>query len=450
MKAMLTKVLSALLVVTITAGVAITGTLAFLTDRDSEANVFTTGDVSIDLNEDFNQGSTLIPGVDIEKEPTITNTGKNDAWVWAEIAIPAALDNEDASKNVIHFNFTEESLEYWQWTDGGNYMVRNQEIEGVDYNVYTVLYKEALKPGEITAEPVMTKVYMDDHIDIDPNGDWYHVENGVVSDKLWSKADGNPVIYVSAYAMQTEGFATVQEAYAAYTEQWTTDANVNNGLEWGKPAAVTEVSTAAELTAALANGGVVVLTNDVELEEVVTIAADKEAVLNLNGNDITFTTPANENASYHAIVVKGDLTVTGEGTIVMNDNTGAAFSPSYQSTPISVQGGTLTLNEGVTVDANAGNEMAYAVDVNTTLGESVLNINGATLNSSYIAVRIFNNNKTEKGIVNFNSGTIVGEKNGYDIWAQNMSNPAENAVVNIAVGINYSTADLSGVMYYIQ
>lgn len=92
--------------------------------------------------------------------------------------------------------------------------------------------------------------------------------------------------------------------------------------------------------------------------------------------------------------------------------------------------------------------MAYAVDVNTTLGESVLNINGAELNSSYIGVRIFNNNKTEKGIVNFNSGIINGEKKGYDLWAQNMSNPAENAVVNVADGIVFHSEPLSGVMYY--
>ena len=86
------KIISWLLVVALTAGIAIGGTLAYLTDRDSEANVFTSGDVEIDLNEDFQQGSTLIPGVEIEKKPAVTNTGENDAWVWMTYAIPQDLD----------------------------------------------------------------------------------------------------------------------------------------------------------------------------------------------------------------------------------------------------------------------------------------------------------------------------------------------------------------------
>jgi hypothetical protein len=33
--------------------------------------------------------------------------------------------------------------------------------------------------------------------------------------------------------MQTDGFATVDEAYAAYQKQWTTVDGVNNGAEYG-------------------------------------------------------------------------------------------------------------------------------------------------------------------------------------------------------------------------
>ena len=87
------KIIAWLLIIATTAAVTVGGTLAYLTDRDSEANVFTTGDVKIDLEEDFQQGAELLPGKDIEKEPTITNIGENTAWVWAEIAVPAELDN---------------------------------------------------------------------------------------------------------------------------------------------------------------------------------------------------------------------------------------------------------------------------------------------------------------------------------------------------------------------
>ena len=118
------KILVWLLVVTLTATAAIGGTMAYLTDRDSEANVFTVGNVEIDLKEDFDHGATLIPGVNIEKKPTITNTGANDAWVWAEIAIPAELNSTaSAAKNIIHFNMSKESVVdgQWNWWNGEDY-----------------------------------------------------------------------------------------------------------------------------------------------------------------------------------------------------------------------------------------------------------------------------------------------------------------------------------------
>ena len=235
MKAMMKKIVTMALVMTLTAGVAITGTLAYLTDRDSKANVFTVGDVEIELNEDFAQGETLVPGVKIEKEPTITNTGKNDAWVWATVAIPSALDDADASKNVLHFNYYKDHVndDEWTWKDTeGNWLVATDKINNIDYNLYTVLYQTSLKPGEETSAVIHT-VYMDAHIDIDPDGNWYHVEKGVATDLGWnSDEEGNPVIYVSAYAIQAEGFDTVQDAYAAYNDQWTTTDNENKGLEW--------------------------------------------------------------------------------------------------------------------------------------------------------------------------------------------------------------------------
>lgn len=235
MKAMMRKIVTMALVVALTAGVAITGTLAYLTDRDSKVNVFTVGDVEIELNEDFEQGETLVPGVKLEKKPTITNTGKNDAWVWATIAIPSALDNEDASKNVIHFNYSKdpEYSQEWTWKDSDDkWIVGKETINGIEHNVYTVLYQKPLKSNEETSAVIHT-VYMDAHIDIDPDGNWYHVENGVAQDLEWnSDREGNPVIYVSAYAIQAEGFATVQDAYDAYAAQWTTAEGVNNGLEY--------------------------------------------------------------------------------------------------------------------------------------------------------------------------------------------------------------------------
>jgi predicted ribosomally synthesized peptide with SipW-like signal peptide len=86
------KILALVACLSLVASLAIGGSIAYLTDRDSKANVFTIGNVEITLEEDFGDGSTLIPGQEINKEPYIVNTGKNDAWVWATYAIPEALN----------------------------------------------------------------------------------------------------------------------------------------------------------------------------------------------------------------------------------------------------------------------------------------------------------------------------------------------------------------------
>ena len=268
MKKIIAIVLAALLI----AGISIGATLAYLTDRDSEVNTFTVGDVSIDLTEDFEQGATLIPGVDIEKKPVITNTGKNDAWAWLTFAIPTALDVNNpgteagSSQNVIHWNMlgattegyvtdarvqkaiadgylTDDTLTadiinannmHWNGFNslGEGQNMFQQEIDGVLYNVYVDLYNKALTPGETTL-PNIYKVYMDSRVDIDPEGNWYFVDKGVATELDWNtNEDGAPKIYVSAYAIQTDGFETVEEAYDAYMKQWTTDSGVNNGEEY--------------------------------------------------------------------------------------------------------------------------------------------------------------------------------------------------------------------------
>ena len=292
------KILALVACLSLVASLAIGGSIAYLTDRDSEANVFTIGNVEIDLTESFGQGATLIPGVNIEKKPVITNTGDNDAWVWMEFAIPSALDNyvqgteQGSNENVIHWNplgataegyVTEERVTK-AIADGhlpegitaqeinDNKMTWNvfnslgegknayqKEINGVQYNVYVLLYNKALEKDETTL-PGIFKVFLDAQVDIDPNGDWYKVNAGVAKKLDWNTStNGDPVIYVSAYGIQTEGFADVNAAYEAYGVQWG-----NNGSEYGDPTR-TVVANADALVEALEDGEDVVFTNDLKI-----------------------------------------------------------------------------------------------------------------------------------------------------------------------------------------
>ena len=99
-------VLSVFLVVAI----LIAGAYAFLSATDSKTNVFTVGNVDIELHEIFNgrdygkgedpgaigdKIENIVPGQSIEKAPYVVNTGKNPAYTFIAVGIPT-----DTSDNV--------------------------------------------------------------------------------------------------------------------------------------------------------------------------------------------------------------------------------------------------------------------------------------------------------------------------------------------------------------
>lgn len=267
------KALIMVAAIVLTAAISISGTLAYLTSKDSTVNTFAAGNVKIRLNEDFQQGAQLMPGVDIKKEVSITNTGNTDAWVWFTYATPVAASdpNGDASKNPVHINLAGRywansdkdatsgqyylNSKYWEdgqteavdWTDTWHVAPFNNEIveiNGAEYYIQTVLYNGTIVPGE-TTNIGMNKVYLDAHIDYDSNDDkYYWVDNGTATLVDYDFADYK--IYVAAYAIQANDFANVTEAYEAYMGQWGDNGNV----EYDEPVFV---STPEELTKALAD-----------------------------------------------------------------------------------------------------------------------------------------------------------------------------------------------------
>lgn len=124
------KIISLCLVVALGATAVIGGTLAYFTDKDAQTNVFTVGDVKIDLWEDFgdndeNGTEELIPGKKIEKEIWVTNTGSEDAYVRVHYAVPVPVADADINSfnDILHVNFsgksvnptTEGQKDYWNW-----------------------------------------------------------------------------------------------------------------------------------------------------------------------------------------------------------------------------------------------------------------------------------------------------------------------------------------------
>ena len=250
------KLTAIALVVALLAVAVIGGTLAYFTDTDSAKNTFTVGNVKIDLIEqekteqglvDFEQDKLLVPGKSndgnaVSKIVTVKNTGRNDAWVWVDLKIPAYLvSNEyptDESKNALHwnsygcFNVEYNSGNYWKLAtsdgivdaahkvtdpdmvaveDGLWYdyeYVGRETIGEVEYVVIRTKMQNTLPAGKVSL-PCLAQVYMDWRVTTDgenfilPGGDPIGV------DASWE-------IIVNAYAIQKDSFNTVDEAIAAY------------------------------------------------------------------------------------------------------------------------------------------------------------------------------------------------------------------------------------------
>lgn len=403
------KTIALVLAFVLVAAVSVIGTVAYLTDRDSEINTFTIGDVDIELNENFEQGSQLIPGVDINKDVTITNTGDSDAYVWYTYAVPTALVDEgnNASKNAIHFNlegaywdsYYDKEQHYkaagldapvdisdtWNWYG----IAHNVDYlgDGEMYTVVTCLYNGAIVSGE-TTNVGLTNVYLDTRVDIDPDGNMYWVENGVATDLNWNVNEkGAPSIYVAAYAVQADGFATAEAAYNAYSKQWGT----NDNATFTTPS---DVADEEALKAALANGEDVVLTEDITLTSFVDITAAGEIDINLNGNSIN-------RADGTAIYVNNEdavVNIKGNGEITGVDG-------------VFVNAGTVNIYDGVYT--NNGNVTIYAASEN-----AVINIYGGTYSSN--------------------------SPEGTDKWVLNLKD-GSNGTINVYGGtfINFDPADNS-------
>lgn len=82
--------------------------MAYFTDTEQAANHITIGKVDISLTEPKwdnvpdKEKENIVPGKQLVKDPTITNTGINDAFVFMKVKVPAAeliTANEDGTKN---------------------------------------------------------------------------------------------------------------------------------------------------------------------------------------------------------------------------------------------------------------------------------------------------------------------------------------------------------------
>lgn len=156
--------------------------------------------------------------------------------------------------------------------------------------------------------------------------------------------------------------------------------------------------TLTDALAAAESGSTVVMDTDFQAEEKITIDAEKEITIDLNGNKLYV--PEVDNN--YGCVVKGHLTVTGDGQVV----TGGPFGIGVPAN------GKLTIEDG-----NFETIGTYLIG---SWGETV--INGGNFHGSYCCVNGFD------GTVTINGGNFVAE-NAVDEGEWGMSVILGNVVV---------------------
>ncbi len=419
--------------------VVTTGTLAYLTDTDTKVNTFTVGNVDIEVEEEFVPDSPLIPGVDVEKQAGVENTHESSsAWVWMTVSVPENLDE------YIELNWME-----------GTTVIELEESNHEGCVSYLVLHPEILGPGE-TTPMYLQSVTMSELVDYQ-NGQYVAVENGNVTEiGELTTVD----VIVDGYAIQVEGFDTVEEAYEAYTAQW----GVLNGGESGEQEPVgNAITNEAELAQALVTGGSYYFANDIDVTSTLPVSSD--VTIDLNGFDLD----ASGNASRPFEMGDGSsITIEGGDSIINIGAYGLVNIPADSDAQVTLNGGNYTGEPDngafikvrgtgeVAIELNnvnysdTSNQSSWIVDDINYMGNSItVNVQGG----EYVAAQGFaatsgpltlqdvdltvTGSGTTYAVVTYVSATIDGctiNSNGRAVAAANMAEITASNSTIIATG----------------
>lgn len=170
---------------------------------------------------------------------------------------------------------------------------------------------------------------------------------------------------------------------------------------------------------AATEGQTVTIISNIALTEGVTVAADDNIFIDLNGKTITGT-PA-EAKAFATITNRGTLTIQGNGAVVTDHQ--LAGSTGYAVNTIT-NCGTLTI-DGATIEnkSTASNQIGYAIDNNSTTADAEVTVVSGTVTVSgsnyYDGIRQFCNSTTAKNDVIVSGGEVSS------IWMQNPSDGAD-------------------------
>lgn len=348
-------IVSLLLVATL----VITGALAFLTAKDNAENKFTVGNVDITLTEPewdkANPDGTLeniVAGQVIAKDPTITNTGRNDAYVYMMVQVPKADEiiiagNADSVDDYQLFSYT--------INDGWTLIDEKVDVNDAN-NYYLYAYNTALAP-EGTAT----------------------LFNEVTYAKVTSDfEEANLSIEVTAYAIQSDFYngesTDAESAWALYANQnswkFPTNLAVAHYTLMSYDGTVKEVNILTDdmTTITLPSNALTTSFADVAFVG----WADETGAIYNPGEEIIVSSLYITDPETEEIINPNPVIIESVSTIVENENAVAESElpvkliPKNENSSIVIDRGSLTLN-------GSGGRLAYVED-RTLYTESYVNI----------------------------------------------------------------------------
>lgn len=187
-KGVSTKVFLSLLALVLVAGCAVGGTIAWLTaTTEPVVNTFTYGKIKIELTETKpeNKQATIIPGVNISKDPKVTVKADSEAcWLFVKVAEKGTF-----VANKVNYSIAN------GWTKGDgtdiptNVYYRSVSASDGNQDIYVLAGDATYPNGVVTVSENLTKADV----------------NSVAT---------QPTLTFTAYAVQKDGINTAAEAWA--------------------------------------------------------------------------------------------------------------------------------------------------------------------------------------------------------------------------------------------
>ena len=211
------KILTVACAMALSAAIAVGGTLAYLTSQDQVVNTFTVGKVAIQLDEakanadgSLVDGAArvkansykLLPGHTYAKDPMVTVLeGSESSYIKMTVTFTKAaeLDAIFAEQGGADMTSIFNGYDRSNWIYQGN-----TKDDAANTRTYEFWYKE-------------TVAALDNDVALDALFDSITVPGFITNDQL--KTIEGMTITVNAYAIQADGFASDEAAWAAYANQ---------------------------------------------------------------------------------------------------------------------------------------------------------------------------------------------------------------------------------------